>query len=78
MVDGYAEEDKPDKEALEQCPPTLSLLNRDALISFSDMDALFAVTSEGAGFRTRQERQPINRSRLQLQDGRHRGLHSPC
>ena len=78
MVNGYAEEDKPDKEALEQCTPALSLLNRDALISFSNMDSLFAVTAEGAGFRTRQERQPTNRSRLQLQDGRHRGLHSPC
>lgn len=66
MVNGDAEEDKPDKEALEQCTPALSLLNRDSLISFSNMDSVLALTSKGAGFRTRQERQPINRSRLQL------------
>ena len=66
MVNGDAEEDKPDKEALEQCTPALSLLNRDSFISFSNMDPVFAVTSKGAGLRTCQERQPINRSRLQL------------
>lgn len=48
MVNGDAEEDKPDKEAVEQCTPTLSMLNRDPLITVSHMDAMFAATTKGA------------------------------
>ena len=48
MVDRHAEEDKPDKETIEQCASTLSMSDGDSVFPFSNMDSLFAYASQAA------------------------------